>query len=49
MVKLTVISGLDMSRYVLYMHMHLTANDTLVIALATELQTASKHAFTEFI
>lgn len=47
--RLTVISGLNMSRYVLYMHMHLTASDTLVIALATEPQTASKHAFTEFI
>lgn len=49
MVKLNVISGWNMSCYVLYMHLHLTANDTPVIALATELQTASKHAFTELI
>lgn len=49
MEKLAVDSGLNMSRYVLYMHTHLTAIYTLVIALATELQTASKHAFTELI
>lgn len=49
MEKLAVDSGLNMSHYVLYMHMHLTANCTQIIALATELQTASKHAFTEFI
>lgn len=29
--------------------MHLTATFTPVIALAAELQTASEHAFTEFI
>lgn len=49
MEKHAVDSGLNMSRYVLYMHMHLTANFTLVMALATELQMALKHAFTEFI
>lgn len=37
MEKLSVGSRLNMSHYVLYMHMHLTANYTLVIALATEL------------
>lgn len=49
MEKLGVDSGLNMSCYVLYMHMHLTANYTLIIALAADLQTASKHVFTEFI
>lgn len=32
MKKLAVDSGLNMSRYILHMHMHLTANYTLVIA-----------------
>lgn len=49
MEKHAVDSGLNKSRYILYMRMHLTANFALVIALATELQIALKHAFTEFI